>query len=226
MRRNIYLALGDSITVGYDASHRTETYIYHVFQVLRSRSFATQPLVIAKNGWDSNKLLQAMASLPPDIWDRIAVCTLLVGGNDLRDLLKKSMWGQSSTPLTKPMIEAQVRRFERNYHLIAAQLHRQVPTTIAMTVYNPIPNSPLAEETFRQMNRKIHKAAQTYNFHLVDIEKTFLGHEHRYIHRYQSGHLQDLMRLFSRPIHPNDAGHAAIAKAIIAKLPQEPEETD
>ncbi|WAH37648.1 SGNH/GDSL hydrolase family protein [Alicyclobacillus dauci] len=219
MEKHVHLALGDSITVGYEASQPSQTYIYHVSQAIRQRGLADETRLIAKNGWDSSQLVRALHTIPPAFWSNVSIATLLIGGNDLRSLLKR-LWTPGPNPLSKPMIDMQVSYFERNYHVIAKALAEQVPTTVAMTIYNPVPNFPVAQMTFSQMNGIIRDAANKYQFPLVDLHTAFSGRESQYIHRYQRGILEDLMRPFLRPIHPNDAGHAVIAERVIACLPK------
>ncbi|MCY0881184.1 MAG: SGNH/GDSL hydrolase family protein, partial [Firmicutes bacterium] len=89
MARDIYVALGDSITAGYDATHPAHTFVHQFYTVIRRRQLAQRTTVIAQNGWDTQTLQRAVQSSWPKLWDEVSLATVLIGGNDLRKLLTR-----------------------------------------------------------------------------------------------------------------------------------------
>ncbi|WP_018131633.1 SGNH/GDSL hydrolase family protein [Effusibacillus pohliae] len=212
MARNVYLALGDSITFGHEATERDRTFVSQISSTVRRLSLAERTLVVARNGWTASDLLQAVRFwIPPAVWETTNVLTLLVGGNDLRRRYYSICLGSQR--------EAVIRRSLNEFsmymdHLCRSIKSQRIPYVLVPTVYNPVPNSPIAVEAVEQLNRVIHKCAAKYHFTLVDIYAAFKGKEHLYINRYRNGRLEDLMLPFRRPIHPNDEGHRKIAELV------------
>lgn len=75
-----YLALGDSYTIG-EGVLITETFPYQAMQMLRSKNFEiAAPEIIAKTGWTTDELLDAMEQ--HQFLLKYDVATLLIGVNN------------------------------------------------------------------------------------------------------------------------------------------------
>ncbi|MCL6548631.1 MAG: SGNH/GDSL hydrolase family protein [Alicyclobacillus sp.] len=202
----LYAALGDSITYGYSASSPDRRYVARLQRSLR------QPVslfVQARPGWTSKQLLRSLPRVPACIWDEAKLITILIGGNDL---LVSAPW----------LLDGRSGRIfkvaERLYdHLtdIVRFVRRPQSTVIVGTLYNPFPNSLLAREYFHILNQTIRLAADREQVVLADVAAQFSDQEAELIDGFRRGTLRDL-RLIGNPIHPNDAGHEAIAQSLLA----------
>lgn len=84
----IYLALGDSITFGYESSSDENRYVNQLLQKL-NKVQRTSLHVQAKPGWTASQLLRALEKTPACILQEAELITLMIGGNDL---LKTLPW--------------------------------------------------------------------------------------------------------------------------------------
>lgn len=209
MKRNIYMALGDSITVGYEAVQPEKAYISQVSRKIREMALVEQTLVLAQNGWASQHVFSAIRSLHPQVWEQTNILTLYVGGNDLRKRFYSIVGSPTPEQTVDQAMEGIAERMGRLFTFIGKQ---QLPYKITATVYNPAPQSPLASYAIEKLNGIIRNDAEQHGFDVVDIYKAFNGKEAKLINRYKSGRIEDLFVPFARPIHPNDQGHAVIAE--------------
>lgn len=219
MTRNIYLALGDSVTFGYDASHPNLTFVRQVSESLRKKSLAEQTLVVARNGWDSRDLLRMIRTIPASVWDRTHVLTLLIGGNDLRKLLRRQFF--FATPLSPKLIDQKIDEFSYNMGQLCQFIaQKRIPHVLVSNVYNPVPHSQISDYAINRLNDVIRECASQYHFDLIDVHKAFEANESSLIHGYRNGSMEDLSVPFNRPIHPNNTGHQKIAELINQILEQ------
>jgi lysophospholipase L1-like esterase len=203
----LYAALGDSITYGYEATTDDAAYVARFVKSL-SRNQTVNLFLHAKPGWTSKHLVKSLPKVPDCIWKEAKLISIMVGGNDL---LRASPWVLSGS-----LANAQnaVRRYQENLDQIINTVRKPHSICIISTLYNPFPNSELAEEYIGTLNRSILHIADQYRLVVADVAKVFRNREARYIKGYKQGSLRD-MRLIGNPIHPNDEGHAAIAKAFL-----------
>lgn len=220
MGRNLYLALGDSVTAGYNATHPSLTFANQVADFTRNKGLSTQTLVVAKNGWTSRDLWNTVHTLPPNIWEAVNVLTLMTGGNDLRKLLRRQYLSPlSGSPISPQMVARQLDEFGFYMdHLCGFLEQRKIPHVIVATVYNPVPNFPLGVEAMEGLNQITRQIAEHYKCGLVDVYEGFRNNEADYIEGYRNGRFEDLASPFRRPIHPNNNGHREIAGLITAYL--------
>ncbi|MHB1628069.1 MAG: SGNH/GDSL hydrolase family protein [Bacilli bacterium] len=203
----IYLALGDSITHGYGASdeeHRFVTVLTRRLNKVERTSLYLQ----AKPGWTAAQLLRSLDKAPECVLAEAAMVTLMIGGNDL---LKAMPWFLDDEEAGRrklresflPTVRAIVERMKRN------------PDAVFMicTVYNPFPKSDLAQRAISELNGLLGEAAAQYSCITVPVDEWYGGEEDTLVNGFKRGELQDF-RLVRNPIHPNDKGHARIAKAI------------
>ncbi len=203
----IYLALGDSITHGYDASDEEHRFVTVLTRRLNNVE-RTSMYLQAKPGWTAAQLLRSLDKVPECVVAEAAVITLMIGGNDL---LKAMPWFLDDEEIGRrklresflPTVRAIVERMKKN------------PDAVFMicTVYNPFPKSDLAQRAISELNGLLGEAAAEYSCVTVPVDEWYGGEEDTLVNRYKRGELQDF-RLLRNPIHPNDKGHERIAKAI------------
>jgi lysophospholipase L1-like esterase len=203
----LYAALGDSITYGYEASTGDAAYVARFVKFL-SRNQSVNLFVHAKPGWTSKHLVKSLPKVPDCIWKEAQLITVMMGGNDL---LRASPWLLSGTAKN---VQKVAQRFQHNLERIVATVRQPRTTCIIATLYNPFPNSALAEECIGLINQSILHIANQYQLAVADVRNVFRNREQRYIKGYKQGSIRD-MRLIGNPIHPNDEGHAAIAREFL-----------
>ncbi|MCL6592562.1 MAG: SGNH/GDSL hydrolase family protein [Alicyclobacillus sp.] len=220
MPREVYLALGDSITAGYNASHPQSTYVWRVLQHARACGLARRGQVLARHLWTARDLLQATRQLPEALRSSTRLVTVLIGGNDLRRLLRRYyLPAPVGGDITPSHIERSLAALQPALLELCEQVASwQVPYRVLCTVYNPAPHSDLACFALNQLNRIIRSVAQRADWCVAEVAEGFVGREADWIDEYRTGRLEDLVLPWRRPIHPNDAGHAGIACAICQVL--------
>ncbi|MBX6352423.1 MAG: SGNH/GDSL hydrolase family protein [Thermoflavifilum sp.] len=203
----LYAALGDSITYGYSATEERHTFVSCIQRAL-SHGQRWNVYRHAKPGWTSKQLMKSLRRVPDCLWDEARLVTLLIGGNDL---LRAAPWlidGNLSYALKL------AERYRVHLDEIIERVHRPGQTFLIANLYNPFPESAIVGESIRVMNDVIERAARRHDLVLVDLSATFRGREPQYIEGFRRGQLRDF-RLFGNPIHPTDAGHAAIAETLL-----------
>ena len=203
----IYLALGDSITHGYDASNEAEKYVTKLVQHLNEKK-KTSFYVHAKPGWTSQQLLKSLDRIPQCIVEEAELISLLIGGNDL---IKAMPWFLHDK-------DEGMFRLRQSFYPQVEQIIDKVnvnPEAIFMlcTIYNPFPNSDLAIFAVDGLNTMLKQIAEQKHCVLVPVHHYYGGNEQELVNRFKRGALEDF-RLFKNPIHPNDLGHTRIAEAI------------
>lgn len=219
MTRNIYLALGDSITAGHGVTNPSLAFVRQVSDFTKKKSLTEQTVVMARNGWTTKDVLKAANAISPEIWQQTNVLTLMTGGNDLRKLLRRQYLSFAGQPISPALVYKQLREF--GYHmdsLCTYVAEQKIPYVIVATVYNPVPHFPLATRAISALNGIAREIAEQYKFGVVDVQTEFLNHEAYYIHGYKTGRFEDLVSPIRRPIHPNNTGHKRIADTITAYL--------
>jgi lysophospholipase L1-like esterase len=219
MPRNIYLALGDSVTAGHGATHPSMAFVHYVSEYTRKKSVAEQTVVVARNGWTAKDVWSASNMINKSVWEQANVLTLMTGGNDLRRLLRRQYLPVSASPLSPQLVYKRLDEFRYYMNLLCRSIQqRGIPRVIVATVYNPAPNFPLAVHAMESLNGIIHDIAAHYKLELVDVYKGFQKNEASYIAGYRTGRYEDLASPFRRPIHPNNVGHRQIAELITKRL--------
>ncbi|KPV45576.1 SGNH/GDSL hydrolase family protein [Alicyclobacillus ferrooxydans] len=215
MERNLYVALGDSVTAGYSATHPSLGFTTHVAEFCSKQGLANRTLVIAKNGWTSRDIGNAVHTLPPAVWEAANVLTLIAGGNDLRRLLRRQYLSLSGAPISPQMVAKQLDEFTVYMdHLCSFLKQKNIPHIILATIYNPVPHFPLGVDAIEGLNQVTRQIAEHYKFGLIHVYERFRNNEALYIEGYRNGRFEDLASPFRRPIHPNNMGHREIAHLI------------
>jgi len=203
----LYAALGDSITHGYDASTTESAWVQRFLRNL-SRTQTVNLYLHTKPGWTSGQLAKSLAKVPDVIWAEAKLVTILVGGNDLLRASPRLLNGNYT------QVYKVAERVQDNLEAALATVRRKDGIVILGTLYNPFPNSLLAEEYTQTVNHSIRRVANRNGTLVAELERLFHNREDQFIEGYRKGNLRD-MRLFGNPIHPNDKGHEAIAKAFL-----------
>ncbi len=206
----IYLALGDSITFGYDASDEAHRFV-NILAGELNQVMRTSIHLHAKPGWTSSQLLRSLEKIPDCILEEAQLISLMIGGNDL---IKVMPWylddpERAQERLRKsfyPQVLAIVDKVKRNSDAIL----------MICTVYNPFPKSEIAQKALADLNGFLRDVAAKRSCVVVPVDEWYGGSEEHFVNGYRRGELQDF-RLVRNPIHPNDAGHERIAKAILTR---------
>lgn len=219
MARDTYLAFGDSVSVGYGAANPNLSFVQRVSTYAKKASLAKHALVVAQNGWLARDVWHASNELDKSLWNRTNVVTLMTGGNDLRTMLRRQYIPLLRSTISPELVDQRLQEFEYYLRRMCEAIHhRKIPHVLIATVYNPVPNFPLAVQAIESLNGIIRSTAKKYKFTVVDVYKGFLKNEPYYIDGYHTGQVEDLAIPFRRPIHPNSVGHREIAKLITARL--------
>jgi len=208
----LYVALGDSVTYGYSSSQGNRAYPQRVAKAL-SQKQTVNVYLQAKPGWTSRQLLKSLDDIQDCIWEEAKLVTLMVGGNDL---LRASPWVFNGN---HGHLMKVVDRYHEHLSQIVEKVKRRRFKFIIATLYNPFPNSLMVDEYTRLVNESIRRVAKRYRLILAPIDKKMRGKEEKLIDGYKRGTIRDF-RLVGNPIHPNDAGHEAIASAVLATYRQ------
>lgn len=204
----LYIALGDSVTYGYSSTSENKSYVQRLARSL-SKTGKVNVYLHAKPGWTSTKLLKSVQTLQPSLFEEAGLVTLMVGGNDLL----------RSSPFLLNGNHAHLMRVADRYYQnlleIVELAKRPNSRFIVGTLYNPFPNSVMASEYTRLVNDCVRRVAKRYGILLADIDKRFQDKEARYVEGYRRGSIRDF-RIVGNPIHPNDAGHGAIAQTFLS----------
>lgn len=225
MTRNLYLALGDSITAGIGASNPQRGFVLRLFPALYQANLVTRYWVIAHNGWTARRLLTVLQTVPASFWTQVRLVTVCIGGNDLRQMLtRRLLHANRFSPPPETEVHRAVHDATQHLREICHLLQqREVPRVALATVYNPIPHASIAVSTMRQLNTDISETAKQYRYPVVDLAQAFDGAQANLIQGYRHGRWNDLLVPWHRPIHPNDAGHQCIADLFGRALQERPQ---
>ncbi|NHN32555.1 SGNH/GDSL hydrolase family protein [Paenibacillus agricola] len=209
----IYTALGDSITFGEHASSFAKAYPHLTVSTLNSSSCKVRGLVLARPGWSSYDLLDAVIWQGSSIISRSAVVSVWIGGVDLATAALFSF--RTKQP---PVAKHIVTNYRRNLSTIFTRIKKgSCARIICCTQYNPFPNSPLSVEWVDRLNRTINELAHSYDVTVAPAHTWFEGKQADLLYGYRTGKIEDALSGFL-PIHPNDRGHRIIAMKLVPYL--------
>ena len=218
-----YVALGDSIAFGVGATSRdgyVSLFRDSLGQVVGRVRLDNQ----AVPGIQSDDLLvQLRDDLPNGVRSAVGnaqVLTVSIGGNNLL-----ACANDDNTSVDVPCMGSGAARFQSEWPQILAEIRTQIGSQArlyVMTVYNPFmasdPGFGVADPFIRQVNAVIGDAQlqATYDYKVVDVYTDFLG-------TLPDGTEKTCAwTRFCEPerdVHPNDAGHAEIARLHQAAYP-------
>jgi lysophospholipase L1-like esterase len=204
-----YLALGDSITFGQNASSSRRAYPSKVASMLQLKGIQAKLIVLAQPSWTSADLAEEI-DIDPSLIECAKVVTVWIGGNDL------IRYGLSSLRQPAAPILGMMNRYKRTLDMILGMVRIMgVKHIICCTQYNPFPNSAIAVDAIRIMNQLITSSATTNRCLVAPVDHWFSGNEGSLIYGYRGGHAEDALRGFAA-VHPNDQGHEVIASGLFS----------
>lgn len=201
----LYLALGDSITVGYGVG-RVNAFPTLYAEFLQSVTPTLQMLNYGASGLTTGGMLSMLQS---DLKLRTSIAqatlvTITIGSNDLILLLRNGNF-----QLRSASVALMLSTLRKNLFQIGTEIRRLNPaaTIKTATIYNPLPAGPYAQHTrlaqriIDQANENIIAWTQSFGFEVVFLDRVFRGKE----------------KLLIGPdfIHPSVIGHQHIAGAFI-----------
>lgn len=244
-----YLALGDSLAVGVGSSNPgAGSYVARFFEMLQRQpgSGIGRLVNLAVSGETSDSLinggqlergLRTIAEIGP----ALRLVTIDIGGNDLLWLAVSEPCASSpNSDACRRAVISTLDRFEANYRAVLSRLLEAVtrsasPQTrlMAVTYYNPFSGTgdvlepagddallgvdrvldcPAAgvESEKRGMNDAIACAARDLGIEVADVYGSFVGRG------------RELTLIGQGDIHPNDAGYAEMANALMDRYRSAP----
>lgn len=221
----LYLALGDSVPSGTDVSDGIG-YPLRLGQQIADAS--GRPIRLVNRAQAGEQSGGVLARQMDDIRDiQPELVTLTVGANDFLipaiQCASASVDGNPDTRCSGTSLLRAVPSFERNFRTILRRLVNETGATIVVTTYfNPFPRgSACAPATtdlaLRFLNSTISDVAAEFADRdvVVDLAPLFKGHEGREPIGWFS---ESSLHVACTNIHPNVAGHEAIASAIMGAL--------
>lgn len=220
----IYLALGDSIPAGLLSSLPDERgYPALLHQLIESERMAdddptnVELVNLAESGetvqsfQTEGQLDSALAEIEAAPEGNIGTVTLTIGGNSIL-----SLWEATSAER-----EEDLELFEAEFSAIVDTLSQALSEhdadVVVTTYYDLTEGDPDVEGTnawwLRQFNDVIADTATEAGFQVVDLEPLFRGRVTE-------------LTWFPADIHPNNAGHQAIARAIWEQLSYDQDQPD
>ncbi|PZE20935.1 SGNH/GDSL hydrolase family protein [Paenibacillus xerothermodurans] len=202
-----YAALGDSITYGLNASAADRAYHSRVVSMLAAKGVKAKRTVLARPGWTSADLAEAL-SVDPGRLRAASTVSVWIGGVDLIHAGVDALQGVGIS------VEARMHQYSRRLAAIL-QMIRTIGSfdVICCTQYNPYPNSPLAVQGVSMLNQEIQKQAERVGCRIAPVDQWFAGQEARLIDGYRSGTVEEVYRGITA-VHPNEKGHAVIAAGL------------
>ena len=217
-----YTALGDSLAAGID-DQQGGGYVPRFRAHVQQDANVTVSLVNrGVPGWTSDDLLSALRT-DQGLRAQVAssrVVTFNIGGNDVLNALQRYQAGTCGGANNQQCFGETVARFKSNWNAIVAQVLslRSTDDTVVRTmdIYNPVVNLLKLNGVFEQakpylddINRHIYLTAIANRIPCARVYREFNGPNGD-----QDAAQRGLMSSQEfPPIHPNAAGHAAIANA-------------
>jgi len=206
----LYTALGDSITTGEDATAQNLAYPSRVLAFLNKRGHRVSGDVIAAPGWTSRALDDAVQNGRSPVLRFSRVVSIWVGGDDLGRATLAMLHGANRRVLTES-----IHRYGQNLVVLLRNLRKSSKARVFIcTQYNPFPNSPLASVAIGQLNAVTVQIGSQFGATVVPTAAWFEGRQSQLIAGYRTGRIEDALRSTVLPIHPNNAGHLAIAQGL------------
>lgn len=193
-RPNVYLAFGDSITVGIGSTDGTGyrgTLAAHLRSALGQARILDDGDSATRSGRGSDRILTSLAETRP------AYALILYGTNDWNDAVCKNNTGGCAT-ITN--LEAIVNKTLSSDTL---------PVLATIIPSNPNQNPASRNTWVAGINDALRLRAYTQGFLMADLHKAFLAES-------------DLAGLFFDHVHPNNAGYAIIEREFFRAISGDP----
>lgn len=210
----IYTALGDSITYGDNASSPRLAYPQLAVSTYnRSNPRMIRGYVLARSGWTSSNLLDAVLWQGSEMIKRSSVVSVWIGGVDLANAAITPLVNGGPFPNMEMLLQ-----FRQNLSAILEHIRKiSSARIVCCTQYNPFPSSSIAVEWISRLNQTTQTIAAAHGAKIAPAHKWFEGKQAELIDGYRGGQLEDILG-GTLPIHPNDRGHRIIANGLAPYL--------
>jgi lysophospholipase L1-like esterase len=195
----IYIALGDSLTVGVGASAPDRSFAANFFQSIKQTK-ECKYMNLGKSGASSGELLQFLTdSKIRDLLKRATHITITTGGNDLIRAYQtnENLSGYFRT------IQTLKQNLQHLLHIIT-ETNRNTHVFL-MGLYNPgTPDHKLfslANQLIQRINKIYEETANNFEVHAINPMNAFLNKPH----------------LLADEVHPNDLGYRVITDLFLSK---------
>ncbi|MHB1627266.1 MAG: GDSL-type esterase/lipase family protein [Bacilli bacterium] len=202
------VALGDSITFGYDLGKTNLQPSPEAFPYLIGKAGSLSVTDLGVPGLTSSGLLADLATASfQQAVKGASVITLDIGSNDLLQPAEKDglFTGQTVTPTELAQFATVVKQFTANLQATLQTLVKLNPTAkiVVYNIYNPVPSSDaaahaVADKVLSAMNAVIAQEAGAFHLPVANAYSAFSGHVSQYI--------------LTGNVHPNAQGQAVLAK--------------
>jgi acyl-CoA thioesterase-1 len=211
----VYMALGDSITVGEGVSSRFCAYPYLIKSQLAGRlSSPIELKVIAHSGWTSTVLMTALFNQDPDLIRSAKVITIWIGGDDLVKAGRAILRGKDTN-----LLPIMLTQYKQNLRIMVRGIKQISKANIILcTQYNPFPHSPIAVGAIQSLNQITKEISSNYNTELAPVHTAFAGREAFLIQGYNGGRIEDVFDGSVPPIHPNNEGQRVATDVIYPRF--------
>lgn len=161
-----YLALGDSYTIG-EGEVTQNTYPWQITKILANKGIKFNPKVIAKTGWTSSELLQALSQekIAPNSYD---IASILIGVNN-------QYRGQSTEQFQKDLVELIETTQSLLGHSIQSRIVLISIPDWGITPFgqsHEIPQDQISKE-INTFNRVIIQEATKYGLPYINITESY-----------------------------------------------------
>ncbi|UOF90540.1 SGNH/GDSL hydrolase family protein [Fodinisporobacter ferrooxydans] len=207
----LYVALGDSITFGYNCTNEKYYYTNIIFDSLKKSEPFLHQYVLAKPGWRISHLQKAVDKVPGCLWDETKYVTILIGGNDLLRAFPMLLHNENR-------LTGYAQSFQKELDTLLQKIKRPRMKIVLGTLYNPFPKSILAETCIQAFNDVVYRMGKRHRVKVVDLYRSFQVNEKRLIDGFRRGDLKDFKFFRGNPIHPTNLGHAKIASMYLKSI--------
>ncbi|MGZ6550704.1 MAG: SGNH/GDSL hydrolase family protein [Tumebacillaceae bacterium] len=205
-----YLALGDSITAGDNASSPALAYPSLVAAHLQKGARQACLSVLAHEGWTSGALTGNVLEDSPIPLHQANVITIWVGGNDLAFAGLRVLRGAPATT-----VETALEQYARHVGVLVTSIRSVSQARIVLcSQYNPFPHSAVAVQAVDSLNALTATAASRLKTGYAPVHAWFEGQQAELISGYRTGRVEDALKSPRLPVHPNDKGHRVIANGL------------
>lgn len=200
-----YLAIGDSLTVGYGSSYHKGGFvpIYKSFaeQALNTR---VRTMNIGVDGFTAKQIYGVVRSQSPSSIAEANLITITGGGNDLLAVLEGGLSSVTPALMDHAIKEAICYLQQTVGYITKIKKQTNVPYRILVfNSYNPFGPIPIANRFITEFNRALQSITRLPNVQVVDVYRVFKGNER--------------VLLYQDHVHPNDKGYRLMAEEAAKK---------
>ncbi|ADG07895.1 SGNH/GDSL hydrolase family protein [Kyrpidia tusciae] len=207
----VLLGMGDSITAGVGAGRPERSYVGQLTRCLHDATAKPwRAWMLARPGMRTVDLMHQTRLEP---LPQASIVVMTIGGNDL-------LWRAGTVIVRPDRLPVLLEQSRRNLAAALARVKTQTSGWVFLgSVYNPYPESHLACWAVAEFNQRVILPQASGRTVIVPLHLLFEGRQPEWIEGYRRGRLGDGQRIpWRRPVHPNPAGHRAIAGAFLEAM--------